>query len=587
MQGGKRGRGRGARGCGRGRVAQRGSSTGRGRRAQGRGRRCGQRVRGTLGRGQTVQHREPADQSDTNRFEWEAYDDMDQRRSGILVDTDGFSPVDYFMLFFPEAAFELIVEETNQYALNFFDNPAPLPPHSRFNHWVDTSVEEIKAYVGLEIAMGLCQKNSIEDYWETFHLTHTPFTDVMPRNRFELISSFLHFSDNSIDRPERGHDNYDALWKIRPLIDICEPTYLAVYTPERNIAIDESIVRFKGRIAFRQYLPNKPIRWGIKQYALCESRSGYALKFITYCGKGTLHTREGFTLTESLCLDLLDGFQHFGHCVYTDNYYSSPKLFRQLQEDGIAACGTVKAGRQNMPREIHPKNLQLDKGDDPVFMKSGDMIACAWHDTKRVHFLSTMHTNNTINKQIRSRGAPGGHREVEKPVCAEVYNQNMGGVDLLDQKLGTFAFPHKVSKWYHSVYHRIREVALVNVYIIYTKDKEAKEEKAVLPRAFRQQVVDGLISGFSSTKTRRGRPIKGDVPQRLTERHSIGMIEKKGYRPDCIVCSDRTKPGWKRKQTTYICKQCNKAMCAYPCHKLYHFHKDYRKAAAQIVHGLQ
>ena len=37
---------------------------------------------------------------------------------------------------------------------------------------------------------------------------------------------------------------------------------------------------------------------------------------------------------------------------------------------------------------------------------------------------------------------------MEKPVIAEVYNQYMAGVDIMDQKLGTYAFPHKSSKWY-------------------------------------------------------------------------------------------------------------------------------------------
>ena len=42
------------------------------------------------------------------------------------------------------------------------------------------------------------------------------------------------------------------------------------------------------------------------------------------------------------------------------------------------------------------------------------MVACAWHDTKRLHFLSTIHTNNTIDKRIRSKNAEGDYKEVEK-----------------------------------------------------------------------------------------------------------------------------------------------------------------------------
>lgn len=528
-------------------------------------------------------------------FDWQAYDDLDpyqvdwlpdyNRRSGILLDTSDFSPADYFQLYFPDEAFQLITEQTNRFALQFFDNPVPLPSCSRFHKWVDITESELKAYVALQIAMGLCQKNEIEDYWETHWLTQTHFSEVMSRNHFELISSFLHFTDNEADRPERGEDNYDPLWKIRPLIDICEPQYTAVYTPQCQLSIDESIIKFKGRLSFRQYLPSKPTRWGIKQYALCESKSGYALRFLTYCGKGTVQLQEGYSLTETLCLKLLEGFEHHGHQIFTDNFYTSPRLFRKLEEDGTGACGTVKAGRQNMPKDLHPKRLNIDKGDDPVFMRADNLVSCAWHDTKRVHFLSTIHTNNTVNKNIRARGAPGGYRLVEKPVIAEIYNQHMGGVDLLDQKLGTYAYPHKANKWYHSVYNRIREVALVNGYILYTKDKEDKGENVISPRAFRMKVIDGLLEGHTRTG-RVGRPCVGEIPGRLVERHYIRQFADRQHKPDCVVCSDRTRRGWKRRQTNYYCKQCKKPMCFMPCHEIYHSHRDYKKAAGRIVHNI-
>ena len=69
--------------------------------------------------------------------------------------------MDFFNLFMPEAAFELISVETNRYALQCFDDPADLLPSSQFLSWTDTSKAEIKAFVALQIAMGLCQKPTI------------------------------------------------------------------------------------------------------------------------------------------------------------------------------------------------------------------------------------------------------------------------------------------------------------------------------------------------------------------------------------------------------------------------------------------
>ena len=82
-----------------------------------------------------------------------------------------------------------------------------------------------------------------------------------------------------------------------------------------------------------------------------------------------------------------------------------------------------------MPAALKKENLVLQRGDEPKFMKSGILVACAWQDVKRVTFLTTVNSDNTIDKDIRSRTSPDGVRTVEKPVIAEDYNLHMGGVD--------------------------------------------------------------------------------------------------------------------------------------------------------------
>ena len=105
-----------------------------------------------------------------------------------------------------------------------------------------------------------------------------------------------------------------------------------------------------------------------------------------------------------------------------------------------------------MPKELLPARLPLQKEDLPVFMWSENLVACAWQDTKRVHFLSNVDTNLAVT----SRGGEGGCRTVEKPVTVEHYNNSkMGGMDCLDQMLGTYQYSHKCLKWYHTLDHRI------------------------------------------------------------------------------------------------------------------------------------
>lgn len=75
-------------------------------------------------------------------------------------------------------------------------------------------------------------------------------------------------------------------------------------------------------------------------------------------------------------------------------------------------------------------------------MYSGDLAAYAWHDTEGVHFLGTVHNEFTVDKDIRHTGSEGGTTTVEKLVMAKRYNEDLAGIDKIDQLLGSYAYPH-------------------------------------------------------------------------------------------------------------------------------------------------
>ena len=54
----------------------------------------------------------------------------------------------------------------------------------------------------------------------------------------------------------------DRLYKIRPAFE-----YL-VYLPGENIAVDEELVKYRGRLTFKQYIESKRARFGIKLFSL-------------------------------------------------------------------------------------------------------------------------------------------------------------------------------------------------------------------------------------------------------------------------------------------------------------------------------
>jgi len=56
-------------------------------------------------------------------------------------------------------------------------------------------------------------------------------------------------------------ENSDRLGKVRNLLEILNEKVSKFYSPSEHLAVDEVIVKFKGRVIFRQYIPKKQTFW--------------------------------------------------------------------------------------------------------------------------------------------------------------------------------------------------------------------------------------------------------------------------------------------------------------------------------------
>ena len=120
--------------------------------------------------------------------------------------------------------------------------------------------------------MGIVQKPTIHLYWRTTSTIQTPFfPSIMSRDQEEVTV--------------KHSRNYDKLFKVRKLLDLLLRRLSEVYNPERNLAVDETLLEFKGKTYFRQFIPIKPCRFGINCFTLAESSSGYVLVSKIYTGK--------------------------------------------------------------------------------------------------------------------------------------------------------------------------------------------------------------------------------------------------------------------------------------------------------------
>ena len=75
--------------------------------------------------------------------------------------------------------------------------------------WVKVLVDEMLAYMGFMLLMGLEQLLSISDYWKRDPIFHyQPIASKISRNCFFDIHHSLHFTDNS-SLLTHGHPYYD------------------------------------------------------------------------------------------------------------------------------------------------------------------------------------------------------------------------------------------------------------------------------------------------------------------------------------------------------------------------------------------
>ena len=56
------------------------------------------------------------------------------------------------------------------------------------------------------------------------------------------------------------------IYKVRKLLDILSPRFLSEYNTHEELSIDEAMIPFKGRLSIKQYMKDKPTKWGNKSF---------------------------------------------------------------------------------------------------------------------------------------------------------------------------------------------------------------------------------------------------------------------------------------------------------------------------------
>lgn len=486
---------------------------------------------------------------ETRNIEW--------YRARFLPVVDLPPPVDFFRKYIPDQIYEQMMHMTNLYAIQ--TDIARFPP---------TTVDEIRKFIGIHIIMGNMNFPRVEMYWNP-SMGLRIISENMTLRRFYKLRQTIHL----VDINSREDDNNDRLWKVRSLYESFRKRCLELPL-EQNLCVDEQVVPFKGNLNIKQYLKNKPKKWGVKIYVLA-GKSGIIYDFIIYQGT-TTELNPSYThcgAAAGIVMQLSERISEPNHGLFFDNYFSTYQLFQFLAAKSIFAVGTVRLDRFAHPKLPSDKEMkQQGRGSSAISVSKDGIVLTKWYDNKGVVVGSNFIGIGEKDYCRRWDKTKKEYIQVPRPESIKLYNNNMGGVDKHDFLLSLYRSYVRSKKWTVRMISHAIDLALVNSWLEYRQQASelGMQQKYILDLlAFRQCVAETLI--LSKNPPKRGRPSSASMDSPGTSRKPPNEFRPPqearydGYKhfPEIDNKKDNSRckmEGCKLK-THVFCKKCEVHLC--------------------------
>ncbi|KAK3889423.1 hypothetical protein Pcinc_006587 [Petrolisthes cinctipes] len=470
------------------------------------------------------------------------------------------NPIDYFRKFISSDILDLLVEQSNLYAVQC-DPGKPLK----------VTKSQMEQWLGLCLHMSLSKLPYTRLHWSGLDET---VASIMSRDRWEQIKSKLHLVDNTT------YDGTDKVFKVRPLIDHLRNSFRQTPMLE-NLCVDEQMVPFKGNSGLKQYIPKKPHKWRYKLFVLSDHK-GYVYDFFPYTGKISPVDNANvpdLKPSANTVLQLAECIPNFkNHKLYFDNWFTAFPLIEHLATRGLWCCGTVQ------PRRLSNVTFKLDKqltvqgrgsyDEWETHSEGVKVTAVKWMDKRSVHLASTFLNSFPMDKCVRYDKKVREKVEVPRPNIVKQYNMYMGGVDLCDQMISYYRTFFGSKKYYHRLFFHLIDLAVVNSWMLYRRDAESLKVKqqSQLPHCeFKYKLANSLMMSGKTMSRERGRP-STSVEKAFTDKKKVDRATKpipdKDIRGDSVghfpaSSTSRAKcklPGCNGK-VHMTCIKCNVHLC--------------------------
>ena len=474
-----------------------------------------------------------------------------RNRYGTLPSAQCFNSIsEFFNHFLDDSMLQDIVLFTNKRLLD--DSP-------------EIHLIELRAFIGLLLLFGITKKNDVEIYqiWEIDSIHHLSWaTATMSCARFKTILSTITFDD--IDTRSTRSIKEPKLHKISEIFTRFRFKIATSFEPGENLTIDETLYPFRGRCSFKQYMPKKPAKYGIKYWSIVDVATSYLLDTMIYSGKPNNASKNASNVGENVVLEISKPYYHSGRCITIDNFFTTISLAQSLWLNGLKLVGTLRKNKTEIPPELLPNKNKCIYSNTHVFSSYLSLVSYVPRKNKAVLVLSTYH-----------HMALTDYSELQKPDIILFYNKTKGGVDTLDRLVESYTVRRKTNKWTVNVFMYMLDVAAYNAYVLYcdknpaiTDKKNSRQRKELLEKLALELLEEQIIQRFNGFKNKNFVGIRREIIDCIQRTgicetdQALSSVKQpsnvlKSQRSRCNVC-----PRVDDQKTSHQCCRCNSFICS-------------------------
>ncbi|XP_045496255.1 piggyBac transposable element-derived protein 4 isoform X1 [Colias croceus] len=422
----------------------------------------------------------------------------------------------------------------------------------------ETTKDELLAFLGLLYLAGLnnSKRQDLHDFWRTDGTGVEVFRSTMSMQRFYFLHSCLRFGDSS---PEKGK-KIDNLTPIRCIFEEFVSNCINNYSPSEYLTIGEKLVPFRGKCLFRQFIPTNQGNYGIKMYAMVDTKKLYTYNLEIYSSNKSdkLQSDEGFDVVDRLVRPVSQSNRH----ITIANRFTSIPLVKHLQENhNLKSTGALRKSQKEIPKSFLKTRGKEVHGAQFGFHKDLTLVSYKPEKSKVVVILSSRNNDQTTRPTNK-----------QKPEIIAFYDSTKSSVNVVNELCTKYDVSRSCKHWPLSVFYAVMNIAALNSMIVYRENTSSKTS----PRDYIRKLGLTMLTGYLQSRKNAGnipREIRQKIHEHIGETMSYPPPKKTGKIVRCKAC-----PTSKDKKTRYYCLKCNKPIClqhVYPvCQSCLSFDSD-------------